>query len=124
MDLLHEQVESLHTKVDALHSAIEQLGNQTHEAIADLKPNASHRVAYSQSGAPMRRSTSYDLVGGSETIEHKDILADHDYRDADSHTAEASLSSEIQIQRLTAQLTAAYNRIAALEEQLMARRIH
>jgi len=28
------------------------------------------------------------------------------------------------VQRLTAQLTAAYNRIAALEEQLLARRIH
>jgi hypothetical protein len=35
-----------------------------------------------------------------------------------------NLTPEIQIQRLTAQLTAAYNRIAALEEQLMKDRIH
>jgi hypothetical protein len=35
---------------------------------------------------------------------------------------EQDLSPQIQIQRLTAQLTAAYNRIAALEEQLLAKR--
>jgi hypothetical protein len=35
-----------------------------------------------------------------------------------------SMSQELQMQRLMAQLTAAYNRIAALEEQLMAQRIH
>jgi hypothetical protein len=35
---------------------------------------------------------------------------------------EEDLSPQIKIQRLTAQLTAAYNRIAALEEQLLAKR--
>lgn len=35
---------------------------------------------------------------------------------------EQDLAPQIQIQRLTAQLTAAYNRIAALEEQLLAKR--
>ncbi|MCY7367125.1 MAG: hypothetical protein LH474_03130 [Chamaesiphon sp.] len=35
---------------------------------------------------------------------------------------EQDLAPQIQIQRLTAQLTAAYNRIAALEEQLLANR--
>lgn len=38
------------------------------------------------------------------------------------HIKEQDLSPQIQIQRLTAQLTAAYNRIAALEEQLLAKR--
>jgi hypothetical protein len=33
------------------------------------------------------------------------------------------LAPEAQIQRLSAQLTAAYNRIAALEEQLLAQRL-
>jgi hypothetical protein len=33
------------------------------------------------------------------------------------------ITPEIQVQRLTAQLTAAYNRIAALEEQLLSRRV-
>lgn len=57
-------------------------------------------------------------------MEHKDVLADGDELDAHLHNGERELSPEIQIQRLTAQLTAAYNRIAALEEQLLARRIH
>jgi hypothetical protein len=35
---------------------------------------------------------------------------------------EQDLAPQVQIQRLTAQLTAAYNRIAALEEQLLAKR--
>lgn len=34
------------------------------------------------------------------------------------------IAPEAQVQRLTAQLTAAYNRIAALEEQLLAQRMH
>jgi len=40
-----------------------------------------------------------------------------------SHHCLPNISTELQIQRLTAQLTAAYNRIAALEEQLLARRL-
>ena len=34
------------------------------------------------------------------------------------------VSPELHIRRLTAQVTAAYNRIAILEEQLLAQRIH
>jgi hypothetical protein len=56
-------------------------------------------------------------------MEHKDVLADHNAIESLSHSGEKMLSSEVQIQRLTAQLTAAYNRIAALEEQLLAQRI-
>ena len=37
---------------------------------------------------------------------------------------DANWSTDIQIRRLTAQLTAAYHRIAALEEQLLSHRIH
>jgi hypothetical protein len=33
------------------------------------------------------------------------------------------VSADLQIRRLTAQLTAAYHRIAALEEQIMAQRL-
>ena len=40
----------------------------------------------------------------------------------DYNTDERSLSPDLQIRRLTAQVTAAYNRIAALEEQLLAQR--
>jgi hypothetical protein len=58
-------------------------------------------------------------------MEHKDVLVDSNSELTNSHqNSEKALSADIQVQRLTAQLTAAYNRIAALEEQLLSRRIH
>jgi hypothetical protein len=57
-------------------------------------------------------------------LEHKDVLIDGVYLEMNRQSGERNLSPEIQIQRLTAQLTAAYNRIAALEEQLLRERIH
>ncbi len=45
------------------------------------------------------------------------------YPDTSLQTGDKNITPEIQIQRLTAQLTAAYNRIAALEEQLLLKRI-
>ena len=59
-----------------------------------------------------------------QTMEHKDVLADGNGLDTHVKSSEKQLTPEIQVQRLTAQLTAAYNRIAALEEQLLAQRIH
>ena len=44
--------------------------------------------------------------------------------DMNRQGGDKNITPEIQIQRLTAQLTAAYNRIAALEEQLLRERIH
>jgi hypothetical protein len=52
------------------------------------------------------------------------VLADSIYPDQNPQGGEKNITPEIQIQRLTAQLTAAYNRIAALEEQLLLKRIH
>jgi hypothetical protein len=57
-------------------------------------------------------------------MEHKDVLVDNYSSEASMYSGEKALSPEIQIQRLTAQLMAAYNRIAALEEQLLAQRVH
>jgi hypothetical protein len=50
------------------------------------------------------------IVSANAPFEHRQQIREQD------------LSPQIQIQRLTAQLTAAYNRIAALEEQLLAKR--
>ncbi len=68
-----------------------------------------------------RREIDRSLNGA---FEHKDVLLDNDFLDLEKQGAERDLAPEIQIQRLTAQLTAAYNRIAALEEQLLAQRTH
>jgi hypothetical protein len=61
-------------------------------------------------------------------IGHKVIINDDDNNFYENYSyshcqGEYEISSELQIQRLTAQLTAAYHRIAALEEQLLAKRI-
>ena len=56
-------------------------------------------------------------------IAQQDILIDSSGVEISHHQIkEQDLAPQIQIQRLTAQLTAAYNRIAALEEQLLAKR--
>lgn len=57
-------------------------------------------------------------------ITHKDILVDDNTSTSNLNSdSERDLSADIQIRRLTAQLTAAYNRIAALEEQILTYRI-
>jgi hypothetical protein len=61
----------------------------------------------------------------SELEDSKDILSDDGHMHFGlSHGGDRPLTPEIQVQRLSAQLTAAYGRIAALEEQLLARRMH
>lgn len=59
---------------------------------------------------------------------HKDILADdeslhHSFVDYSNSSNNVNISCEEQVNRLTAQLTAAYARIACLEEQLLSARI-
>ncbi|MBD0269695.1 hypothetical protein [Pseudanabaena sp. FACHB-2040] len=120
MNPLQEQVVVLTDKVDALHQMIDQINAQVSEILAGAKPHSfdgSDSLAkghYLSSG----RSPVHGLRGPA--FEHKDILLDTTYMDLDRRSSEPELSSEVQIQRLTAQLTAAYNRIAALEEQLLA----
>lgn len=123
MDSIQEQVCILTDKVDALHRLIDQvhdqvaaivasahtLGDDRHELRIGGHANYSLGARYS--------SPSLDLV-----CEHKDILVDSDYSPTERQPVEGNFSQDIQIQRLTAQLTAAYHRIAALEEQLLAAR--
>jgi hypothetical protein len=66
----------------------------------------------------------YSEYSNNSLYDHKDILRDRGGQDTRSGGGDTPLSDEIQIRRLTAQLTAAYNRIAALEEQLLSYRIH
>ena len=122
MESLQKQVTTLTHKVDELHQAINQVDSRVSEILsaaqaqqADSKWDNNHHphvVLYGQS------------QGTESSIIHKDILVDSAYIDPERSGEETSLSPEVQIQRLTAQLTAAYNRIAALEEQLLANRVH
>ncbi|MBE7380642.1 MAG: hypothetical protein F6J95_004455 [Leptolyngbya sp. SIO1E4] len=123
MEPLQEQVTTLTQKVDALHQAIGQVDSRVSEILSTTQA----QVVAKESSDIYRSQTmaSYSgLQGYESTPAHKDILVDSAYIDPERSGEETSLSPEVQIQRLTAQLTAAYNRIAALEEQLLANRVH
>lgn len=122
MDSLQDQVSVLNSKVDALHQLVEQLESQTVEVLSEIKgiKGGSHSSQVNHSSRSLALVRTFD-----GEMEHKDVLSDFTtYPESDSQGGERILSPEVQIQRLTAQLTAAYNRIAALEEQLLAKRIH
>ncbi len=124
MDSIQTQVILLTNKIDALHQMIDQVNDQVAALIAtqscgiaaDNQPQVA-RFAYGN--APRHAPGLLDSV-----CEHKDVLLDSSYLDLDRQSTETNFSPDVQIQRLTAQLTAAYNRIAALEEQLLASRVH
>jgi hypothetical protein len=120
VDLLQKQIMVLTAKVDALHQVVEQLNQRVLQAISDGKlASAQPKLE------PMSPSyTAQQGYGNSEeSLEHKDILLDRVGSDR-SRQGDKPLSAEVQIQRLTAQLTAAYNQIASLEERLLAQRTH
>lgn len=59
----------------------------------------------------------------SDYLTHKDVIEDDDtLLPFWPHSERSRLTPDLQIRRLTAQLTAAYHRIAALEEQVIAQR--
>jgi hypothetical protein len=103
------------TKIDALHQVVETL-NQT--LTAALATGAALTDKTPLSAQPSQQTASEDHMI------HKDVLVDAQSFDMDRHSGDKPLTPEVQIQRLTAQLTAAYNRIAVLEEQLLAQRVH
>lgn len=120
MDTLQEQVNLLSTKVDALTQRIEQLSEKVSNVATECKFGVDQ---ISRSESKPQAGRSHLGHGSDASLEHKDVLVDTDTLDSSTH-GEKHFSPEIQIQRLTAQLTAAYNRIAALEEQLLSKRVH
>ncbi|AKG23590.1 hypothetical protein [Calothrix sp. 336/3] len=125
MEPLQKQVITMGYKLDALYQVIEQLDSKVSQALSSNSLGATHEDR--ENGLKNSESGRYQLRGHfsiNPEMEHKDVLVDGMYPDTTLQGGERSLTPEIQIQRLTAQLTAAYNRIAALEEQLLLKRIH
>jgi hypothetical protein len=124
MESLQQQILTLSHKLDALCQVIEQLDLKVAQAFSECSlartQAKDNYLANSETGSYQFKG----LVGFNQELEHKDVLTDGVYLDMSRQNGEKVLSPEIQIQRLTAQLTAAYNRIAALEEQLLRERIH
>ncbi len=123
MDTLQKQINTMNGKIDGLHQLIEQLTGSLSQVVTEMKSSSGNGSSfYSFSGSSGRYYQSTRRV--DPFMEHKDVLLDNHASEASMQSGEKALSPEIQIQRLTAQLTAAYNRIAALEEQLLAQRVH
>jgi hypothetical protein len=122
MDSVQKQVMVLSQKVDALYQMIELLSQKISAVLSANKPEVPQEGEFSSLSAANGRYT-YQNYSRDSGMEHKDVLIDSNL-ETNSRSREKELSPEIQIQRLTAQLTAAYNRIAALEEQLLSKRIH
>ncbi|MBD2306925.1 hypothetical protein H6G17_15600 [Chroococcidiopsis sp. FACHB-1243] len=123
MEPLQKQVSILSNKVDTLYQVVDRLNSQVSSALTECRltpASAPTDVMGEANGRYGNNSYSASKL----VMEHKDVLLDSNELDTHLHSGEKELAPEIQIQRLTAQLTAAYNRIAALEEQLLARRIH
>ncbi|MBD2439530.1 hypothetical protein [Nostoc sp. FACHB-110] len=124
MEPLQNQILTLSHKLDALYQVIEQLDHRVAQAFSECSLSKTQgKNNYQENG----ETFPYQLKGQisfNQELEHKDVLTDGVYLDMNRQGGDKVLSPEIQIQRLTAQLTAAYNRIAALEEQLLRERIH
>lgn len=119
MDIGSEKVTHLSNRVDTLHQLLEQIDCKVSDLLVRQDSDDAGQPKFGVS--PPERMVANGL---NEAFDHKDILNDEPHFGIDQMTGNQSLSPEIQVQRLTAQLTAAYNRIAALEEQLLAYRAH
>ncbi|MEM6450857.1 MAG: hypothetical protein AAF703_11135 [Cyanobacteria bacterium P01_D01_bin.105] len=133
MDVVQKQVIELSDKVDTLHALVEQLTEQVSgiASVQNASLNAFLSGGSSNSGPSLKGDIGPDqgLVNVSPMamkrvsdpmMVHKDVLSDEPHMEGDKTNSSTNLSPEVQIQRLTAQLTAAYNRMAALEEQILA----
>lgn len=122
MEPLQKQILTLNHKLDALYQVIEQLDDKVSQALSQSSPGKTqtHVNCPDEAG----RYQLKRQINLNQELEHKDVLVDGMCLDINLQGGEKHLTPEIQIQRLTAQLTAAYNRIAALEEQLLLKRVH
>ena len=123
MNTLQQQINLMTTKVDALYQLIEQLSSKLSDVAVECKFGAT-QLQHPEGNATVQHQSYQTYAGLGSSMEHKDVLTDRNGVDSMTHNGDRQLAPEVQVQRLTAQLTAAYNRIAALEEQLLSRRIH
>lgn len=113
METLQQQLTVVNAKIEVIHQKIEVISTQIDRLLASVQVNGQPQTGL------MDRTKRIDA--GAEV--HRDILADEEPTSLSSSKGQ-TISQELQMQRLMAQLTAAYNRIAALEEQLMSQRLH
>ena len=125
MDVLQKQIVDLNHKIDRLHQIIERLSCQIAELALDKKHHLGQEYQHLSNIDQLLPHSDSNRNKTNSVMEHKDIISDgSDWENNSNYQNKQTLSPDTQIRRLTAQLTAAYNRIAALEEQLLSNRIH
>ncbi|WP_036484635.1 hypothetical protein [Myxosarcina sp. GI1] len=125
MDSLQIQISELKDKIDCLYEIIARLDERIYKLDRD-KQSTVENSSYSLSDLTKTSARSAMPQNDSKyQLTHKDVLIDDNTSTSKINAqSDRGLSSDIQIRRLTAQLTAAYNRIAALEEQILTYRVH
>jgi hypothetical protein len=124
MDTLQIQIKDLEDKISRLYQLVERIGERV-DTLSASKPPVVNAYSLSSFDQYQNHHQSEEKDSAYSLSHHKDILVDETTSSSSNGASgnERELSPEIQIRRLTAQLTAAYNRIAALEEQLLTYRI-
>ena len=118
MSSTDQRIEAVEAKLGSIVDSISQLNNSVGQVLGSMDSLRSPNPAQ-QATPAAQHSQAY-----SKTMSHKDVLEDVDDSALPANSdGQVILPPEMQVQRLTAQLTAAYSRIAALEEQLLSRRI-
>jgi hypothetical protein len=121
MEGLQTQINRLDQQIDTLNQSIAQLTKYVVSLLEERKLKMT--VPSPDLIGHSRHSNSNNRSYREMMMESKDILLEDSGAEMGMPRSEKVMSPELQIQRLTAQLTAAYNRIAALEEQLLAQRV-
>jgi hypothetical protein len=122
MQPVEQQIKILATKVDDVYQILDRLHHHLVLDPPDDEPTATLTSKHQLPGANESRP-AVDVTSSDDWLVHQDVLVDRQGVEASPHHTEIYLSPQSQIQRLTAQLTVAYNRIAALEEQLLSQRL-
>lgn len=140
-----QDLKKIHKRISQIYLMVKQLGEYVgwdgddipHVNIANFDDNSSeveasqNHSAFSSSVSPKyhHSRTNFSFEHQQLLNNHKDILVDdeslHPSFASYCHSSDnVNISCEEQVNRLTAQLTAAYHRIACLEEQLLSARHH
>ena len=134
MNKIERELTEINDKVDTLYQMVESLTIQITSLSLEKQRENSPPAIPPQTNLTQANFTQTNLKSNIDyrrdfasqqpelpLIQHKDILQDNTdtWQRHQELNIELGISPEIQLRRLTAQLTAAYNRIAALEDQLL-----
>jgi uncharacterized coiled-coil protein SlyX len=118
MSSTDQRIEAVEAQLGSLLHSVSQLNSSMTQMLGNLDSIRDHKAE----ATPGSTGPSVQRYSGS--FSHKDVIDDGDSNGLEMTTnGQLIMPPEMQVQRLTAQLTAAYSRIAALEEQLLSRRV-